>query len=130
MQLSQTGKTAHLYWREIPNHFAFVILDDFIVMPNHIHGTIIIDKPRVETQDVASLPKNKFGPQSQNLSSIIRGYKSAVKKYAVINNFEFVWQSRFYDHIIRNEKSFYKIKEYIINNPAKWIEDNYYKDEQ
>ena len=59
MKLSELGEIAHLYWGGIPKHFPFVILDDFVIMPNHIHGIIIIDKP-VETQDVASLPKNKF----------------------------------------------------------------------
>ena len=84
----------------------------------------------VETQNIASLqdnqPQNKFGPQSQNLASIIRGYKSGVKKYATMNNIEFSWQPRFHDHIIRNDKSYNNIQEFIINNPAKWNDDAYH----
>jgi len=84
----------------------------------------------VETQNFASLqqvkqikPQNKFGPQSKNLASIIRGYKIGVKKYATINKINFFWQSRFYDHIIRNEKEYYRVKQYILNNPINWETD-------
>lgn len=132
MQLSGIGIIANKYWHEIPQHFPFVNLDAFVVMPNHVHGIVIIDKNdggcrSVETQNFASLPKNKFGPQSQNLASIIRGYKTGVKKYAAMNEINFAWQSRFHDHIIRNEKSHNTIAEYIRNNPLKWEEDKFYK---
>jgi putative transposase len=70
--------------------------------------------------------KNLFAPQSKNLSSIIRGYKSAVTIYARKNNIDFNWQPRFHDHIIRTMDDYYKISNYIINNPAKWIEDKFY----
>ena len=64
--------------------------------------------------------KNKFGPQSKNLASIIRGFKSAVTIYARKNNLEFDWQPRYYDHIIRNQIEFDRIKRYINRNPANW----------
>jgi len=70
---------------------------------------------------------NKFGPQSKNLPSIIRGFKSAVTKRAKIINPDFSWQPNYYEHIIRDEKSFKTISEYIINNPLKWNEDKYYE---
>ena len=108
-------------------------------MPNHLHGIIVIDKydennrnennhnpVRVETQNFASLRDgyaNKFGPQSKNLASIIRGFKIGVKKYATINNIDFAWQSRFYDHIIRDKISLNKIREYIQINPKMWERD-------
>jgi len=130
MKLSKIGKIAEKFWGEIPIHFSFTKLDKFIVMPNHIHGIIIIqnnvDIHNVETQNFASLQnikpiyKNQFGPQSKNLSSIIRGYKAGVKKWATMNKIEFIWQPRFYEHIVRNEKSLNTIRKYIIDNPAKW----------
>ena len=115
-------------------------------MPNHVHGIIIINKSNivetqnfasfvktrniVETQNFASLQRqrqqnnkkhnvqqNKFGPQSQNLASIIRGFKIGVKKWTTMNKIPFQWQSRFYENIIRNKKSLNKIRKYIINNP-------------
>ncbi|MEZ4848169.1 MAG: transposase [Bacteroidia bacterium] len=92
MHLSEMGIIADTCWREIPAHFPFVKLGTHIVMPDHVHGIIIIDKNGVVgTQNFASLqpsvepsidssPKNKFGPQSQNLGSIIRGFKVGVTK--------------------------------------------------
>ncbi|MFA4967912.1 MAG: hypothetical protein WC624_06850, partial [Candidatus Margulisiibacteriota bacterium] len=105
------------------------------VMPNHVHGILVIDDDGVfvETQNFASLhpqpppPKplqnNQFGPQSKNLASIIRGFKIGVKKYATMHNIYFAWQSRFYDHIVRNHKSLSRIRKYIVENPMKWEND-------
>ena len=94
---------------------------------NHIHGIIIIDKNDiVETQNIASLrpnKQNKFGAQSKNLASIIRGFKIGVTKYANQNNIPFRWQPRFYDRIIRTEIELRNIREYIVFNPEKWQED-------
>ena len=153
MNLSEIGEIADKYWLEIPEHFPFVKLDAHVIMPNHVHGIVIIDKPDdgrydnktdkqddgrnverdvVETQNFASLrqsppPKNKFGPQSQNLASIIRGFKTGVTKYARNNNINFAWQSRYHDHIIRNDAEYQRIKNYIINNPQNWNNDSFHK---
>ncbi len=156
MYLSEIGVIAENCWNGIPNHFPFVKLDAFIVMPNHVHGILVIDKSvselnemktmngaTVETQNIASLqttpraasqissgfipgPKNHFGPQSKNLASIIRGFKVGVTKNARLIHADFAWQSRFYDHIIRNEQSFQTIETYINNNPANWVDDKFY----
>lgn len=107
---------AYEYWKEIPNHFPFVIPDEFIIMPNHVHGIISINKPFREKWQ-----PNKFGPQSQNLGSIIRGFKAAVKKYSTLNKIDFQWQPRFYDTLIRNEYHLFNVRKYMINNPVKWI---------
>ena len=136
MLLSDIGHLANKYWLEIPKHFPFVELDVFVVMPNHVHGIVIINKPNdechderyVETQNFASLPfesKNKFGPQSQNLASIIRGFKIGVTKNARKIKAGFAWQSRFHDHIIRNNKSFNRIQAYIQSNPQNWKKDKF-----
>ena len=147
VQLSDIGKMAEKYWLEIPHHFPFVILHNHVIMPNHVHGIIEIAKSNdeqnaermtVETQNFASLPitpgnknthgyKNQFGPQSKNLASIIRGFKIGVTKNARQINPEFQWQSRYHDHIIRNEKSFHRISNYIKNNPKNWNVDKFYK---
>ena len=144
MHLSEIGKIANDCWLAIPQHFPFVRLGEFVVMPNHVHGIVIIDKdvetqeappvetqaPPVETQDLASLPedsqKNKFGPQSRNLASIIRGFKIGVTKSARSILPAFAWQPRYHDHIIRDTKSYDRISNYIINNPASWKEDKFY----
>ncbi|MFK7970168.1 MAG: transposase [Bacteroidia bacterium] len=86
-----------------------------------------------ETQDFASLLgggkpyKNKFGPQSKNLASIVRGFKIGVTKCARPMISHFAWQPNYHDHIIRNEMSYQNISRYIENNPAKWTEDRFYR---
>lgn len=150
MQLSETGKIVHQYWMEIPEHFSFVILDEFVVMPNHIHGIIVIDKPGnndvsirmngVETLHATSLhatslppsPPNKnkhmagISPKPGSLPAIIRSFKSSVTKYCNEKKLSFGWQSRFYDHIIRDNNESIRIRNYIIKNPANWQEDKFY----
>jgi REP element-mobilizing transposase RayT len=72
-------------------------------------------------------PQNQFGPQSKNLASVVRGFKSSVTIAARKINPDFAWQTRFHDHIIRNDESFENISNYIINNPANWQEDKFFK---
>ncbi len=140
MILSGLGVIAEKCWNEIPCHFPFVILDEHVIMPDHVHGIIIIKHDGnvetqdvetqnvVETQNLASLLRNgnRFGPQSKNLGSIIRGFKIGVTKWANKNNISFQWQPRFYDRIIRNEKELFNVRNYILNNPLKWEEDKDY----
>jgi REP element-mobilizing transposase RayT len=153
MQLSAIGEVAHQFWVEIPQHFAHVALDQFLIMPNHVHGILVINRdgkqldnktgdqstheptPAVETRHVASLPPatvtppteaaNTFGPlKKHSLQSIIHAYKSAVTRWCKKNDHpEFAWQARYCDHIIRSEESLRKIRDYIANNPLKWSLD-------
>ena len=69
----------------------------------------------------------RFGPQSGNLASVVRGIKSAVTKYAIEHDIPFAWQSRYHDHIIRNQLEMNRIADYIQNNPMKWELDRFYK---
>ncbi len=128
MEYTHFGKIAKTLWEQIPKHFPFVLLDEFIVMPDHIHGIIVIDKTHELTYPVGAhnyarlqkrpiLYKNKFGPQSKNLGSIIRAYKIAVKTYANHHHIPFAWQPRYYDRIIRNERELNNVRRYIRNNP-------------
>lgn len=113
-------------------------LGKFVVMPNHFHAIIGIGENEYNTQcrdamhcvsttnETTNGTKNKFGPQSKNLASIIRGFKIGVTKNARLINPNFAWQSRFHDHIIRNDESFHRITEYIINNPQNWSDDQFH----
>lgn len=129
MILSQTGRMAYNYWNEIPCHFPFVQLDEFIIMPNHIHGILIINNSNDKTDKRVErhYTDNKFGPQSKNIGSIIRGFKIGVTKQTKNDNISFGWQPRFYDHIIRNNQDLIRIRNYIQNNPRKWKNDGFYK---
>jgi putative transposase len=117
LQQTEIGKIAHQYWAEIPNHFPFIELDEFIVMPDHLHGILFFNRPNHHPWK-----SNAFGPQSENLASVIRGYKATVKRYATINNIEFAWQPRYHDHIIRSDRDLNNIRNYIRNNPVKFVE--------
>ncbi len=136
MVLLEIGEIANDLWLEIPNHAKYVKLGQFIVMPNHVHGIINLMNNTdnfVETRHTLSLQlpqktigQKRFQNQGANtISSIIGSYKSAVTKKAHKLGLEFKWQSRFYDHIIRNEQSYQNICNYIINNPLNWGDDEY-----
>jgi putative transposase len=135
MALSEIGINATNYWCEIPNHFSFVKLHSYVVMPNHIHGIIeIIDNE--ETRLIASLPEKlninggitgKNNPMiSESLPKIIRWFKGRTTFEIRKTNPDFAWQSRYHDHIIRNENDYYRITEYIEQNPQKWDNDCYF----
>jgi putative transposase len=67
LRVTEMGKTATEYWHEIPVHYPFVELDEFVVMPNHLHGILFLNKP-----NYTGWNENKFGPQSQNLPAVIK----------------------------------------------------------
>ena len=125
--LSDIGKFVFECWLEIQKHFDYVELDDWIIMPNHLHGIIVIkDKDKdfgFKCRDKACLvsTKRKFGhPPPKSLSSIIGSFKSAATNRCHKNNLIFQWQSNYYEHIIKNEDDYSRIKAYIANNPLMW----------
>ena len=112
-------------------------IGEFMIMPNHFHAIIGIGSNVYNTENgdakhgdakhrVSTIVPNQFGPQSKNLASIIRGFKSSVSILARKTNPDFHWQTRFYDHIILNDKSFQTISDYIINNPTNWNKDKFF----
>lgn len=118
---TEIGRIAREYWQNIPKFHPYVFLDEFVVMPNHIHGILIIEKHGYKEWNV-----NQFGPQSENLGSILRGYKSAVTIYAMERKIPFCWHSRYHDKIIRSEKALENIRNYIRENPQNWGKDKFY----
>jgi len=128
MQLSDIGSIALKMWHEIPAHFPYITLDEYVIMPDHIHGIIIINKydknPVVGSLHATNLPKNEtmssISPQPGSLSVIVRSYKSAVTRNARLVNNDFSWQSRFYDSIICTTRQLSRIRKYIKNNPVDW----------
>jgi len=121
-------------WLGLPAHYANCVLDKFIIMPNHVHGIIIIDNEIAETglkPDKVVVVETGLKPVSTAgrvakpypLSEIIRGFKTfsarRINEYQNTRGKAF-WQSRFYDHIIRNREELKRIRQYIIENPLKW----------
>jgi len=103
-------------WQAIPQHFPFVESDAFVVMPDHVHGVLFINRPA----DYPKRSETHFGPRSDNLASIIRGFKVGVKAWSTRQGINFNWQPRYYDRIIRNELELEKIRTYIQDNPNRW----------
>jgi putative transposase len=142
MQLNQLGHFARQFWLEIPNHFPFVELGNFVVMPNHTHGILIVKKSDSFTRRIA-INRDSTDPTSQtnskrggitgdknpmlhdNISRIIRWYKGRSTFEIRKIRADFAWQARFYDHIIRNSDSFNRISEYIKSNPQNWNVSNF-----
>lgn len=126
IELSETGEMVHQCWVQIPEHVPDVNVDEFIIMPDHLHGIILIHCT-VEMLHATSLRDKQWdyktmsgiSPKSGSLSAIIRSFKSAVTKQTRKINPEFAWQSRFYDHIIRDKDEYYRIRYYIRSNPLK-----------
>jgi len=148
MVLSEIGKIVEREWLKTERLRDNMQFDTWVIMPNHVHGIVIIDnpttnQPTVETHGDASLVEDDHDNSLethrhaslqveqkiiiQNLSNIIRQFKSVARQCIHKNGYtEFSWHSRFHEHIIRTEKSLQKIREYIVNNPLKWELDKYY----
>lgn len=148
MILNDAGKIADECWLEIPQHFPNAMLHEHIVMPNHVHGIVeLTNASNVGVQNFEPLQENNpitvgaenFLPLQQrhnefqkmiprSIGSIVKGFKIGVTKWFHANtNIESVWQRNYHEHIIRNEQSYHRIAQYIINNPAKWQEDKFFK---
>lgn len=131
MKLSETGNIAANNWESIPRHFPNILLDEYVIMPNHIHGIICITEEfrnNLQLERTDSIPEKKIHRNKMILSRIIQQFKASVTRDVnklILNGFK--WQRSFYDHIIRNERSFENIQSYIFYNPVKWemdIENN------
>ncbi|MFH0833929.1 MAG: transposase [Patescibacteria group bacterium] len=136
ISLSPVGKIVEQYWREIPAHFANVKLDKFVIMPNHLHGILVIDnwgngENRDGRRDEA-MPRlytglhpqmSKISPKPKSLPTIIGSFKSICTKHIRKINPDFSWQTRYHDHIIRDDRAYNDIQAYILNNPANWHKD-------
>jgi REP element-mobilizing transposase RayT len=127
MILNNAGKIASQCWLAIPQHFPDVVLHNFVVMPNHVHGIVEIIKKMPENNvganNYSPLPQpHKPHGTSRTIGSMVRGFKIGMAKQLGYST----WQRNYYEHIIRNGKSYERIANYIINNPVKWWNDRFY----
>jgi putative transposase len=150
MVLNDAGEIMKKWWLELENKFPNFGLDVFVVMPNHFHGIIVIDNEKNETEivgadlrvcpDVYEQGKHTGSPlhgssKSQPpLSTMIQWFKTMTTNEYIrgVKTKKFppfekrIWQRNYHEHIIRNEKSYETIQNYIINNPAKWQDDTFF----
>lgn len=162
MVLNELGQIAHDEWIKLSNRFSNFEIDVFQIMPNHMHGIILLNNASVgagftPAQYDLDTPNNLDTPNESNIRSTVRvaptqnddiratektaptisdivgAYKSLVFNgclsiYKSKNvRMGKLWQRNYYEHIIRDEQSYQRISQYIINNPAKWAEDKFYK---
>lgn len=108
IKLSKIGQVIDNEINKISKIYNNIFIDEYVVMPNHIHLIIEIESGRTQ-----------FAP---TISQVIKQYKGSITKQLNYN----IWQKSFYEHVIRNEKEYYLIKQYIQNNPLNWEKDKYY----
>jgi REP element-mobilizing transposase RayT len=131
MQLNEFGSIADECWRAIPEHFPDVELGTYIVMPNHVHGIIVIHESRssmgVRARHASPVqkPSNPRGFKRGSIGAIVASFKSAVtRRIGRERKIMGVWQRNYYEHIIRDEKEWDRIHRYIECNPSRWAEDD------
>ena len=130
MRLNQFGDAADACWRAITDHTQCIELDEWVVMPNHIHGLIVILDTSVGARHAVPLHQSQevFGkPKPDSLSTVVRSFKSAVtRQINTLRNTSGapVWQRSFYDHIVRTQSDIDQIRLYIPENPMQWHMDS------
>jgi REP element-mobilizing transposase RayT len=128
MSLSPVGRIVEEEWARMPAIWPGVEIDEFVVMPNHVHGIVVLSgapslsETPVETHLRGVSTREDFpGP---SLGDVIRRFKGdAARRIWASGGREFGWQERFYDRIVRGERSLNAIREYIRDNPRKWAMD-------
>jgi REP element-mobilizing transposase RayT len=146
MKLNLLGQFAYNQWKQIPQRFENVELNEFVIMPNHIHGIIVIVSGRGEGLENSHNfpPKSTFSNPSPlqdhstsrfngtvpgSIGAIIQNFKSGTsRKINAMPDMKNVkiWQINYYDHIIRDREDYDRIVEYIRDNPSNWEKDELY----
>ncbi|MBU1131369.1 transposase [Patescibacteria group bacterium] len=136
IELSPIGEIAKQCWLDIPKHYPHTRLDEYIIMPNHVHGIILAEFNNVAGAHVGAihelplrvpLPHTKIFRRRMLIPKIIGRFKmNSAKIINQLCNTQGIpfWQRNYYEHIIRNKESLYRIRQYIKNNPKNWINDS------
>ncbi len=143
VRLNGLGEVVQQTWDALPDHFAHVESDQFVIMPNHVHGVVVLmdDFPGVgatHASPVVGVPGParathasplRNGPKPNSIGTIVGSFKSAVTKH--INHLRLtlghpVWQRNYYEHVIRDDRDLAAIRDYIAGNPARWLVDEHY----
>jgi putative transposase len=123
MILNDAVRPAEKCWKDIPAHFPDIELDEFVIMPNHVHGILSITAA-VGAKKFSPLHSQQMHGPSKTIGSVIRGFKVGVTKWMRHNTPVYnVWQRNYYEHVIRNEDDLNRIRQYIMENPSRWAED-------
>jgi putative transposase len=144
MHLNDAGEVVRRCWEDIPHHFPFVELDASVIMPNHVHGVIVITEPPPTPpgKGEASVPPGTSGDLSGSHASPLRQRPIGTQPgspSAIVQNFKSIstreinaarsapgtplWLRNYYEHVVRNDAELAAIQEYIVANPARWDDD-------
>ena len=146
MEINAWGLVVKECWDDVPLHFPFVTLDAFVVMPNHVHGIVIISDHTTNMTPLSPISahddsrgmiyhapihdtERQFSkPIANSLSSIIGTFKAAATRQIrrLKGTIPFQWQRNYYEHIIRDEIDMKRIRGYIESNPEQWKQDSLY----
>jgi putative transposase len=128
IELSPEGRIVHEQWTAIPQQFPAVDLDVFVIMPNHLHGIIILNDPP-HAKDRRGLinqtpPHASWSLMRQkgiSLGKVLRAFKARTTRLIRVSvNPGFGWQRNYYDHILRNDADLHRVRTYMANNPLQW----------
>lgn len=150
MQLNPAGKMVETIWREIPAYYKRIFLDEFIIMPNHLHGIVILEdttgyederliNPSVikDSSLLRGQPQGAAPTKRLSLPDVVHRFKTmTTKRYADgVKQSQWLpfqgklWQRNYWEHVIRNHTALAELREYICNNPLRWEEDLFNKAE-
>jgi putative transposase len=118
VQLNDFGRIVQIVWDELPNHYSGIECDAFVVMPNHVHGIVVLTDLPVGAGLKPAPTRTHHG-----LGEIVRAFKTfssrRTNKFRNTQGFS-LWQRNYFEHVIRSEESFSRIRQYILDNPAQW----------
>ena len=139
MCLNDAGRMACRVWESLPLRFPGIEIDAFVVMPNHIHGIIIVGASLVGAQDPGDVRPPEAGATTRvaptgghvTLGNVVGAYKSlttmeyarGVKTHSWPPFNGRLWQRNYYEHVVRDDESLKRIRQYIVDNPAQWVFD-------
>ncbi len=112
MKINAIGQIVSNLWQKIPQHFPNAELDRFVLMPNHLHGIIVISES-AEKSSLANIVQNFKSISSRKINRISKNYGVSI------------WQRNYYERIVRSEQELKNLREYIENNPANWEGSQY-----
>lgn len=160
IQLNEVGKIIVESWNYIPQHFPSVELDEYVIMPNHLHGIIVLGtaerdipyslvgagfpRPTVQIEQPTPSTVEARSPRPSENATNRRGEVTSPSLGKIVAYFKYqstkhinqhynmpgtrIWQRNYYDHVIRNDPDLQRLRQYIHNNPIKWILDQLHPD--
>jgi putative transposase len=127
VKVNELGRKVQAVWDDLPVHYPHVATDAFVVMPNHVHGVVVLRDVGAGFKPARTAEPARTALRRHGLSEIVRAFKTFSARR--INEFREtsgapVWQRNYYEHIIRDDADYNRIAEYVANNPQRWAEDS------